>query len=201
MHGVVLRPPVRPTTGRLPTAAAPAESLKNIEQLMNEADPVKTLSQTGSVRMLKRLTSEAPALRPPGVAALPPIKIDTSTATPPASVIATTTPLGPAITPPRAAAIPLALAHLPGQRLRRRRGAQARAGPGRRGNAQAGTAPARRSEEGRDAARRCRGSAGAHAAPRPCVLARKPGDLAPAPQAHGAAHQRAPGRTSPACRP
>jgi RNase P/RNase MRP subunit p29 len=35
--------------------------MKNIEQLMAEADPVKTLSQTGSIRMLKRLTPDAVA--------------------------------------------------------------------------------------------------------------------------------------------
>jgi RNase P/RNase MRP subunit p29 len=64
MHGVVLRPPARLATGTLPTIA-PASSarltapLKNIEQLMAEADPVHTLRQTGNIRLLKPLTHES----------------------------------------------------------------------------------------------------------------------------------------------
>jgi RNase P/RNase MRP subunit p29 len=73
MHGVVLRPLTR-TGGKLTFPTPPVEPIKNIEQLMNEADPVKTLSQTGSVRMLKRLSPEAPALRPPGTP--PPIRAE-----------------------------------------------------------------------------------------------------------------------------
>jgi len=64
MHGVVLRPVTRPS-GRVSLAPPPPEPIKNIEQLMTEADPVKTLSQTGSIRLMKRLTPETPALRPP----------------------------------------------------------------------------------------------------------------------------------------
>jgi len=82
MHGVVLRPPTRmaSTTVSLsvPGQNAPprtTEPIKNIEQLMAEADPVRTLSQTGSVRMLKRLTPEpATAKRltePPGSVGAP----------------------------------------------------------------------------------------------------------------------------------
>src|ERR1700677_4612913 len=72
LHGVVLRPPA--ATTRTPTQHAP---LKNIEQLMAEADPVKTLSQTGSVRLLKRTLPEphtGPAAGPftsPPIASLP----------------------------------------------------------------------------------------------------------------------------------
>jgi hypothetical protein len=73
MHGVVLRPLTR-SGGKLTFPTPPAEPIKNIEQLMTEADPVKTLSQTGSVRMLKRLSPEAPALRPPGTP--PPIRAE-----------------------------------------------------------------------------------------------------------------------------
>ncbi|HEX3982269.1 MAG TPA: hypothetical protein VHX12_01110 [Acidisoma sp.] len=89
MHGVVLRPLTR-SGGKLTFPAPPPEPIKNIEQLMSEADPVKTLSQTGSVRMLKRLSPEAPALRPPGTP--PPIRAETAATetapTPDATVIA-----------------------------------------------------------------------------------------------------------------
>lgn len=95
VHGVVLRPPMRTATGRLVSPTAPAEPLKNIEQLMTEADPVKTLSQTGSVRLLKRLTAEAPPLKAPGVPVLPPPKPEAGS----------TAPAGnPVIIPPRAVA-------------------------------------------------------------------------------------------------
>jgi len=73
MHGVVLRPLTR-SGGKLTFPTPAPEPIKNIEQLMSEADPVKTLSQTGSVRMLKRLSPEAPALRPPGTP--PPIRVE-----------------------------------------------------------------------------------------------------------------------------
>ena len=59
MHGVVLRPP---SQASLP--AEPAPPMKNIDQLMAEADPVRTLSQTGSVRLLKRLTPDPNATKP-----------------------------------------------------------------------------------------------------------------------------------------
>jgi RNase P/RNase MRP subunit p29 len=80
MHGVVLRPPARLATGALPIIA-PASSarltapLKNIEQLMAEADPVHTLRQTGNLRMLKRLTPESARIKAepgPSSAASPP---------------------------------------------------------------------------------------------------------------------------------
>jgi len=77
MHGVVLRPLTR-SGGKLTFPVPPTEPIKNIEQLMTEADPVKTLSQSGSVRMLKRLSPDAPtpapALRPPGTP--PPIHVE-----------------------------------------------------------------------------------------------------------------------------
>jgi RNase P/RNase MRP subunit p29 len=77
MHGVILRPPARVAAPpavppRLP--APPAEPVpaatpvKSIEQLMVEADPVRTLSQTGSVRLLKRLAPEAEEGTPPSPA-------------------------------------------------------------------------------------------------------------------------------------
>jgi RNase P/RNase MRP subunit p29 len=67
-HGVVLRPPTGRTlatgTGtpqiappRALTPPRPSEPLKNIEQLMAEADPVQTLRQTGNVRVLKPLNA------------------------------------------------------------------------------------------------------------------------------------------------
>jgi len=91
VHGVVLRPLTR-TGGKLTFPAPPPEPIKNIEQLMSEADPVKTLSQTGSVRMLKRLSPEAPALRPPGTP--PPIRVDNVTPEP--------APAAAVIAPPKA---------------------------------------------------------------------------------------------------
>ena len=75
LHGVVLRPPAR-----LPTPSAPPKTpiapIKNIEQLMAEADPVRTLRQTGSVRLLKRLTPDPTVPKPvlpqqPGLASSP----------------------------------------------------------------------------------------------------------------------------------
>jgi RNase P/RNase MRP subunit p29 len=50
-HGVVLRPPAR--------LAVPAAPLKNIEQLMAEADPLHTLRQTGNLRILKPAAPES----------------------------------------------------------------------------------------------------------------------------------------------
>jgi RNase P/RNase MRP subunit p29 len=72
MHGVVLRPPtwLSTTTNTLPTAAAVTGTgratapLKNIEQLMAEADPVSTLNQTGSIRLLKKIGAETAPLKP-----------------------------------------------------------------------------------------------------------------------------------------
>jgi RNase P/RNase MRP subunit p29 len=80
MHGIVLRPPVWPSipTKESPDAPASAEStgparpsapVKDVEELMAEADPVRTLSQTGGVRMLKRL---APGTDAPNSAAKKP---------------------------------------------------------------------------------------------------------------------------------
>jgi len=47
--------------------------MKNIEQLMAEADPVKTLRQTGSIHLLKRLAPNpaAPPVAPKPVAPVP----------------------------------------------------------------------------------------------------------------------------------
>jgi len=71
MHGVVLRPPARVVIG---PPAPPAAPIKNIEQLMAEADPVRTLSETGSIRMLKRVAPDrAPETRP----IHPPVKPET----------------------------------------------------------------------------------------------------------------------------
>src|SRR5277367_2425237 len=50
MHGVILRGPGSNTKS---VPATPPAPLKNIDQLMAEADPVRTLSQSGSVRLLK----------------------------------------------------------------------------------------------------------------------------------------------------
>jgi RNase P/RNase MRP subunit p29 len=63
LHGVVLRPPAR----LAPTVTGPPSKppVKNIEQLMAEADPVRTLSQTGSIRLLKRLTPDSSGPKPP----------------------------------------------------------------------------------------------------------------------------------------
>jgi nicotinate-nucleotide--dimethylbenzimidazole phosphoribosyltransferase len=95
VHGVILRPPARPSTGRLTVSSTPAEPMKNIEQLMAEADPVKTLSQTGNVRMLRRLVPEAPALRPPGTPL--PIRAENIQASAPAPSPAP----APVMTPPQ----------------------------------------------------------------------------------------------------
>jgi RNase P/RNase MRP subunit p29 len=51
MHGVVLRPP---TSATKPVPTTPPAPMKNIDELMAEADPVRTLSQTGSIRLMKR---------------------------------------------------------------------------------------------------------------------------------------------------
>jgi RNase P/RNase MRP subunit p29 len=56
-HGVVLRSPARVVIGPPAEGATPA-AIKNIEQLMTEADPVKTLRQTGSIHLLKRLAPD-----------------------------------------------------------------------------------------------------------------------------------------------
>jgi RNase P/RNase MRP subunit p29 len=76
MHGVILRPPVgpvppEPAALETPAPEAPTRPtssfrrLKNIEQLMAEADPVRTLRESGNVRMLKRLAPEpGPAKAP-----------------------------------------------------------------------------------------------------------------------------------------
>jgi RNase P/RNase MRP subunit p29 len=79
MHGVILRSPSRqastmspPGPGQAtPAGSAPPAPIKNVEQLMAEADPVRTLSQTGSVRMLKRLTPEPTPAK--GPTELPPV--------------------------------------------------------------------------------------------------------------------------------
>ncbi len=116
VHGVILRPPARPATGRLTIPSTSSEPMKNIEQLMAEADPVKTLSQTGSVRMLKRLTPEAPALRPPGTpppirAEQPPLPAPAATPAPVAVPVSVPAPsavapgaVAPAMIPPKATA-------------------------------------------------------------------------------------------------
>jgi RNase P/RNase MRP subunit p29 len=92
MHGVVLRPPGRLATGVLPTVAPTASPrltapLKNIEQLMAEADPVHTLSQTGNLRMLKRLTPESAPIKsepgPSSAASPPPEPVQLAAASPP----------------------------------------------------------------------------------------------------------------------
>jgi RNase P/RNase MRP subunit p29 len=57
-HGVVLRPSARVVIG---PPAEPVTPMKNIEQLMAEADPVKTLRQTGSIHLLKRLAPDPAA--------------------------------------------------------------------------------------------------------------------------------------------
>ena len=71
-HGVVLRPSARVVIGPPAGGAAPAP-MKNIEQLMAEADPVKTLRQTGSIHLLKRLAPDpaAPPVAPKSVAPVP----------------------------------------------------------------------------------------------------------------------------------
>src|ERR1019366_7075150 len=57
LHGIVLRHPARP--------AAPTAPLKNIEQLMAEADPLHTLRQTGNLRILNPLAPESVATKAP----------------------------------------------------------------------------------------------------------------------------------------
>jgi RNase P/RNase MRP subunit p29 len=69
-HGVVLRPPAGlasvasiPQDGGQPNSTAPEPSratapIKNIEQLMAEADPVQALRQTGNVHILKSPAAE-----------------------------------------------------------------------------------------------------------------------------------------------
>jgi len=71
-HGVVLRPSARVVIGPPAEGAAPS-AIKNIEQLMTEADPVKTLRQTGSIHLLKRLAPDpnAPPLAPKPAAPVP----------------------------------------------------------------------------------------------------------------------------------
>jgi hypothetical protein len=109
MHGVVLRAPVQQATRtmKIPSAVPrqPAAPIKNIEQLMAEADPVRTLSQTGSVRMLKRLAPEPGSTEtaaPPAAANLPPPLSDpaTSAATPPSLPSFSTSPASIADTAP-----------------------------------------------------------------------------------------------------
>jgi RNase P/RNase MRP subunit p29 len=81
--------------------------MKNIEQLMAEADPVRTLSQTGSVRMLKRLSPDPASMKaltetPPQNA---PVKLEppsSSVGAPPSAPAAPASPNSPASawTPP-----------------------------------------------------------------------------------------------------
>jgi RNase P/RNase MRP subunit p29 len=105
MHGVVLRPPGRTilSSGALPIGAAsasarPTTPLKNIEQLMVEADPVRTLNQTGSVHMMKR---QAPDSNSANVAP--------SNTTPPISSPGSEpkdTPIAPTLTATKSAPLP-----------------------------------------------------------------------------------------------
>ena len=110
MHGVILRPPVRPATSTMkissPATAPspPAEPIKNIDQLMAEADPVRTLSQSGSVRMLKRLAPEpdaasVPADTTPASSETAPVSI------PPLEAAASNPGPAPATTPEPAAPV------------------------------------------------------------------------------------------------
>jgi RNase P/RNase MRP subunit p29 len=86
-HGVVLRPPTGRTVqanASLPQIAPPRavnpakapEPMRNIEELMAEADPVQTLRQTGNVRVLAPLSASvpetAPLAPPPGKDPSPP---------------------------------------------------------------------------------------------------------------------------------
>jgi RNase P/RNase MRP subunit p29 len=98
VHGVLLRPPTRPVTGRLAFPTAAPEPIKNIEQLMAEADPVRTLSQTGSVRLLKRLSPEGPTPKPAGT--IPAIRFEPVTPAP--ASIPTPAANTPVIAPPQA---------------------------------------------------------------------------------------------------
>ena len=71
-HGIVLRPPVWPSVPAKdapndPATAAPADpapyssAVKNIEELMAEADPLRAISQTSAIRLLKRSAPETDA--------------------------------------------------------------------------------------------------------------------------------------------
>jgi RNase P/RNase MRP subunit p29 len=79
VHGVVLRPPtgrlVRAASGSAPAPAPSPKPLKNIEQLMAEADPVRALSQSGGLRMVRRVAPESLArdaqVPGPGPSAVP----------------------------------------------------------------------------------------------------------------------------------
>jgi RNase P/RNase MRP subunit p29 len=131
MHGVVLRPPARlatstgalPNPNATPAEPAPARStspLKNIEQLMAEADPVHTLRQTGNVRILKPLAHETAQIKgPPETHAKPvPIKSEpspASAASSPAEPVVPASPSSPASawTPPPFPAFPPAAVSLP----------------------------------------------------------------------------------------
>jgi RNase P/RNase MRP subunit p29 len=100
MHGVVLRGPGSATKS---VPATPPAPLKNIEQLMAEADPVRALSQTGSIRLLKRSASDAVQLKGTGSAAtetggLPSVSAASlpTTQTPPPKTIA---PMGVPVPP------------------------------------------------------------------------------------------------------
>jgi len=104
IHGVVLRPPTRPAT--------PAPPMKNIEQLMAEADPMLTLRQTGNLRILKPPTSEsAPTMDPTETPAEPaPMKSESSPsspASPPSKPVASASPSTPPPFQPAAARLPL----------------------------------------------------------------------------------------------
>lgn len=68
MHGVVLRPPQRLTSTTMPLPSPTAKPstrntapLKNIQQLMEEADPLSTLNQTANLAALQRKLAEAAA--------------------------------------------------------------------------------------------------------------------------------------------
>jgi RNase P/RNase MRP subunit p29 len=94
VHGVVLRPLTR-SGGKLTFPAPQPEPIKNMEQLMTEADPVKTLRQTGSVHMVRHLSPEALAQQPPS--STPPIRAESLQAPEPAPASA-----APVIAPPKA---------------------------------------------------------------------------------------------------
>lgn len=105
-HGVVLRPPARVVIG--PPAGEAPKPLKNIEELMAEADPVKTLRQTGSVHLLKRLAPDpsAPPLTPKSPEAVtkplntPPPFNPTPIANSPWPSFAAKAPVKPVLVPP-----------------------------------------------------------------------------------------------------
>jgi RNase P/RNase MRP subunit p29 len=72
MHGVLLRPPGRTVTssGAMPIGSAPpstAAPLKNIEELMAEADPMKT----GAVRMVDRSQTTPNSVAPAPTVSIP----------------------------------------------------------------------------------------------------------------------------------